>query len=144
MPSVLGGRSEEKLQLRPCVSFGHSCCEWTSVPGNQPVVCISIMLPVHWHTMWIQFFSTSLFGLRFPIYFCDWPQQSPAAFRLYFCFTVSVSALSSPSRHTQKYKHRHTVKTALRMNLKTKQNTFRRIFGPGHCAERERLSLLGF
>lgn len=100
--------SEEKFQLRPCVSFGHSCCEWTSVPGKQPVVCISIMLPVQ--GMPCGSTLPLLFGLRAAIYLCDWPQHSrllPADFTLLLFHSFGFSFVIAEQTHksTQRKPH---------------------------------------
>lgn len=108
-----GERSEERLQLRPCVSFGHSCCETgLTVPGNQPVVCISIMLPCGSSSPLSLTLHLLFLGLGLPsMYLCDWPQQSPAAcFRLYFTFVSQFrfQLCHRRSRHTKVHRANRT------------------------------------
>lgn len=132
-----GERSEERLQLRPCVSFGHSCCE-TGLQCQGISQSCAFQLCCHVAPVLL-----SLSGLRAAIYVCICvtghnSRLLPASdFTLLLFHSFGFSFVIAAA-DTQKY----TEKTALRMNpKKTKQNT--KYFSKDFRAERERQSLLG-
>lgn len=122
-----GERSEERLPLRPCVSFGHSCCE-TGLQCQGISQSCAFQLCCHVAPVLL-----SLSGLRAAIYVFVWLATTVACCLLqtllYFCFTVSVSALSSPQQ-THKSTQRKPHLGWIRKKQNKIQNTFRRIFGP--------------